>query len=165
MFSCPSLVETPRHCGYWFDCSITVYLYSNQLESRLILSKLHSFLSKWNESGWEIYCLKCTKASTISTQAIERCFHLLYDSTVFRCCRRQVGKGRVGLGIDRYLLDNRNRTQKWDEYSRRNFSPDIGVSSCLASPDSGQSISWGYIDFSLLSHLLLLAKKEEIKLI
>ena len=29
--------------------------------------------------------------------------------------RRQVGKGRVGHGIDHYLLDNRNRTQKWDE--------------------------------------------------
>ena len=29
--------------------------------------------------------------------------------------RRQVGNGRVGLGIDHYLLDNRNRTQKWDE--------------------------------------------------
>ena len=29
--------------------------------------------------------------------------------------RRQEGNGRVGLGIDHYLLDNRNRTQKWDE--------------------------------------------------
>ena len=29
--------------------------------------------------------------------------------------RRRVGKGRVGHGFDLYLLDNRNRTQKWDE--------------------------------------------------
>ena len=28
---------------------------------------------------------------------------------------RQEGKGRVGQGFDVYLLDNRNRTQKWDE--------------------------------------------------
>ena len=35
------------------------------------------------------------------------------------CCRlyseRQEGSGGVRLGKDHYLLDNRNRTQKWDE--------------------------------------------------
>ena len=29
--------------------------------------------------------------------------------------KRQVGKGEEWQGIDIYLLDNRNRTQKWDE--------------------------------------------------
>ena len=36
-------------------------------------------------------------------------------SKLLLICGRYVGKGRVGLGVDRYLLDNRNRTQKWDE--------------------------------------------------
>ena len=34
---------------------------------------------------------------------------------IFLVYERQVGIGERGHEVDSYLLDNRNRTQKWDE--------------------------------------------------
>ena len=59
------------------------------------------------------------------------------------------GEGEVGRGVDLYLLDNRNRTQKWDECDISFSSPQIGVSSCLALPDLGYLVPLGLYFSSL----------------
>ena len=48
---------------------------------------------------------------TINKNALNECIFFF----IFLVYRRQVGIGEVWHEVDSYLLDNRNRTQKWDE--------------------------------------------------
>ena len=44
--------------------------------------------------------------------------------------------------IDAYLLDNRNRTQKWDESKAGKLKPEIAWAEKLGDPHGSKYIDW-----------------------